>query len=186
MPGPNKQTDAPIVILETSELMLAGTVGLMREVTNLRDERQDAYGASPEKGWQLHIEGCCGELAVAKFLNLFWSGQLGKLHADDVGFLQVRTRSKDHYDLMVHPEDPDDKVFILAIGLAPKFRLAGWMYGRDAKQKRWWDDPAGDRPAYFVKQSWLNPMSQLVELLRGKNPTPLAPPVEMPPTVHPF
>jgi hypothetical protein len=156
-----------LVELTPAELLLASTVGCMRQVANLRDGRRDAHGAQRESGWQLHVEGACGELAVAKALGLFWSGSIGNLRAADVGEVQVRTRSRDDYDLIVHPSDPDGAAFVLVVGTAPRFKLVGWLPGREAKHQRHWLDPAGGRPAFFVKQSWLYPMGLLLARASG-------------------
>lgn len=179
--------EQPVVELTTAEMILAGSVGVIRQSTNLSDGREDAHGAARDNGWQLHIDGALGELAVAKFLNLFWSGQLGNLRADDVGSLQVRTTTHDAGRLLIHKTDPDDKVFVLVVGYAPSLRLAGWILGRDAKQEKWWDDPMAlkgrePRPCFCVPQLRLNPMAQLVH----RPPLPAAPVVEAPESEHPF
>jgi hypothetical protein len=103
----------------------------------------------------LDIEGAAGEMAVAKLANIYWNGNMGNLKAADVGRLQVRTRSRDYYDLILHPTDPDDSAFILVVGKAPRFRIVGWIVARDGKLQKWWKDPAGNRPAFFVPQSEL-------------------------------
>ena len=134
----------------------------MRQVMNLTDGRTDAHGAAPDaSGWGLHIVGACGEMAVAKLLNKYWNGALGNLKADDVSMVQVRTRTKHTYDLIVHPSDPDDKMFVLVTGLPPKFRVHGWIVGGFAKTDKYWKDPAGGRPAFFVPKSDLAPMTDL-------------------------
>lgn len=153
-------TSAPVrVRLTSGEMMQAALVGVMRHVGNLKRGRQDAHGYAGD-GWAAHIEGACGELALAKALGLYWSGAL-EFRADDVGRLQVRTRSRHDYDLIVHPEDPDDRPFVLVTGKAPDFRVGGWIMGRDAKRQAWWADPAGGRPAFFVRAEHLRPIEEL-------------------------
>ena len=147
--------DPAVIRLSWSEVITAAMVGVFRQVTNLRDGRADAYGASDDRGWQLHIEGCCGEMAFAKLSGLYWSGSLGNLGADDVHLYQVRTTSRDDGRLIVHPGDPDDRVFVLVTGRAPTFRVRGWVRGIDAKNREWWHDPSNGRPAFFVPQSAL-------------------------------
>ena len=150
--------DFPIV-LSWPEVILAASVGVMRNVTNLRDRRRDAHGLrSDDLGWQHHIEGACGECAFAKFAGLFWSGAVGNLTADDVGPWQVRTRTRDDYQLIVHQSDPDDRRFVLVRGRCPRYAVVGWIWGRDAKRHEWWADPKGGRPAYFVPDEALTPL----------------------------
>ena len=136
--------------LTSDELELAAMIACKRQIQNLFLGRCDAYGAKREGGWSLHIEGAAGEMAVAKWSRSWWAGNLGDLCADDVGKVQVRTRSRHDYELPIHPSDPDDRAFILVTGLAPRFVLRGWIWGREGKRQEWWRDPAGGRPAFFV------------------------------------
>jgi hypothetical protein len=154
------------VQLSAPELFQCALVGVMRQCLNIKHgrDRRPAYGAPTDQSWNLHVEGAAGECAVAKHLGLYWTGNIGDLRADDVGTIQVRTRRRHDYDLLLHPEDPDDRVFILVTGRAPSFQIHGWIRAVDGKQKGWWKDPAGDRPAYFVPQSALRPMNELMEL----------------------
>jgi len=151
----------PEITLTSAEVFHGAVTGVMRQVSNLRDGRQDRHGIAREQGWQAHIEGALGELVVARYTNRFWSGNLGKLRADDVGDLQVRTRSRHDYELILHPTDPDDRAFVLVTGTAPTYRLIGWIRGREGKRQEWWKDPAGGRAAYFVPQRALRPMVAL-------------------------
>lgn len=107
------------VKLTTGEMHIAATVGYLRQIENLMKCRRDAHGAEPDKGWSIHIEGAAGEMAFAKWAGKYWSGNLGDLKADDVGRFQVRTRAKHDWRLILHPSDPDDRIFIAVTGLAP-------------------------------------------------------------------
>lgn len=155
------------VKLAWSEVLLAAQVALMRQVQNLAAGRENRYGAAPDQNWQIAIEGCCGELAVARYLDLFWSGAVGNLKAADVGPIQVRTRANHKWDLLLHPGDPNDAAFVLVTGRAPDYRLAGWLIGAEGKRKEYWQDPAGGRPAYFVPQAALMPMKALRDAVAG-------------------
>lgn len=148
-----------MVTLTPSELEVAAIIAVKRQAENLcAAGRSNRYGAQQDGGWSLHIEGACGEMAVAKWRGIFWSGNVGNLQADDVGRAQVRTRSRHDYELIIHKDDRDDRAFILVTGLAPQFVLRGWIYGHAGKNPEWWRDPAGGRPAFFVPQSALRPM----------------------------
>ena len=95
-----------------------------------------------------------GEAALAKFLGIFWS--MGEKGGDDVGEHQVRTTSGHNNRLIVHDNDKDDARFYLVTGVNGTYTIRGWILGRDAKSKRFWSDPTGNRPAYFVPQSELS------------------------------
>lgn len=143
--------------LTASELRVAALVACDRQIENLFKGRTDAHGFKAD-GWEIHIQGAAGEMAVAKWTRKYWSGNLGDLGADDVCKLQVRTRSRHDYELILHKSDPDDRAFILVTGLAPRFVLRGWIWARDGKREEYWKDPAGGRAAFFVPQSALRPM----------------------------
>lgn len=149
------------VRLTWSELMQAAQVGVMRQVQNLREGRVDRYGASDLNGWTPHIEGAIGEMAVAKWMGLYWSGALGDLDADDVGQLQVRASAGQSARLILHPSDPDDRAFVLVTGRGPAVQINGWIVAEDGKQQQWWTDPAGGRPAFFVPQAALRCITEL-------------------------
>jgi hypothetical protein len=152
------------VTLTSAEIMQAAMVGSMRQATNLRDGRRDADGFEGE-GWSEHIEGAAGECAVAKALGVFWSGRLGILHEGDVRRIEVRTRSREDYQLILKRRDPDDRQYVLVRGKCPSFTLVGWCWGHEGKRDEYWADPAGkngkSRPNYFVPDCALRPMSEL-------------------------
>lgn len=143
------------VKLTSYEMMMAAHAGALRQIENLNKNRQAAYGAGTKNDWQLHIEGCMGEFALAKHLGIFFNGK-GKFRGTDVGDVDVRTRSSHSYDLILHPRDPDDLKFYLVTGNNGIYRVHGWIYGRDGKDKKYWADPAGGRPAFFIPKSELN------------------------------
>lgn len=155
------------ITLTTYEMMMAANVGVMRQVQNVKKDRRDAHGAPFDSGWQLHIEGAMGECAVAKALGLYWNGNIGRLDMPDVGPLQVRTRSRDHYDLIVHKDDPDDAVFIHVTGRNGTYTIGGYITGAEAKRPEYWQDPAGGRPAFFVPQDKLIPIGELTNVYMG-------------------
>lgn len=149
------------VVLAPSEMMQAALVAVMRQVTNIRDGRRHAHGLRDElTGWGAHIEGACGEYAVAKALGVFWNGALGDLRADDVGQLQVRATPRADGCLLLHDTDPDDRAFVLVTGALGEYVVRGWVSAADGKQRRYWRDTTG-RPCYFVPQSALRPMTAL-------------------------
>lgn len=141
----------PDITLTAHEMLLASDVGRMRQISSLRRGLADAHGYSGDDGWTAHIEGACGELVVAKLLGLYWDGSVNTFQrGGDVADLQVRTRSKHYYELIVRPNDKDDARFILVTGIAPVYRVRGWILGRDAKRPEWSQTHGGRPAAFFV------------------------------------
>lgn len=126
----------------------------------MRDQRPDRHGYKGA-GWSEHIEGACGEAAVAKVLNRFWNGSVDTFATGgDVGDIQVRTRSSHDYELLVRPDDRDSDVFILVTGRAPTFRVIGYIWGRDAKRPEWLQTHGSRPAAYFVPHAFLTPIKR--------------------------
>ena len=150
-----------IVTLTASELLLASGVGARRHAANLIAGRHDRHGAPPD--WSVHIEGGCGELAAAKALGCYWPASVDfreRQSGDLPGGVEVRTTSHATGCLLLHPEDADDRRYILVTGRAPTFEVRGWCRGWEGKHQSFWKDPAGGRPAFFVAQKCLRPMSE--------------------------
>lgn len=146
------------ITLDWFELMQAGMVGLLRQCNALRDGRKDAHGLTDrDSNWNTHIEGACGERAVAKAVNRYWNGSVDTFKSGgDVGAkIQVRTRSQHDYELLVRDSDPDDAAFFLVTGWAPHYRVIGWIMGRDAKRAEWKQTHGGRPAAYFVPHAAL-------------------------------
>lgn len=167
----------PIVRLTFPEMYLAGTVAVMRIISNIRENRGDRYGAQRgENGFQYDWLGALGEIACAKHFNLFWSGAIGDYEAIDVGGkMQVRCRSKAWYELPIHPPDNNEKPFVLALAHdLPNITLRGWVYAKEAKvlgpdgKSLYWGDPAKQgRPAFFMPQDKLRPIDELEAIVWG-------------------
>jgi hypothetical protein len=159
------------VVLSPGEIMQAAQVGIMRQVKNLTMGRRDAHGLETP-GWSEHVEGACGELVVAKALNIFWAARLGVLYDGDVAQIEVRTRSRDDYQLLIHQSDHDHRPYVLVRGRCPRFTIAGWAWGFEAKQDKFWKDPTGkQRWAFFMPDELLRSMDTLIDELTASGPS---------------
>lgn len=149
------------VELNPSEMLVASSVGCMRHIAAVKAGRHDKHGAA-SGGWQIHIEGALGELAVAKCLGRFWSGAINTFKDADIGTrIQVRTRSRHDYDLIVREDDGDSDLFVLVTGVAPSYRVKGWLSGKEAKNPAWLASHGNREPAFFVPASALRPIESI-------------------------
>ena len=149
------------VELEWFELSRAALVGVSRNVEALRKGCQNRMPINDE--WGIHILGACGECDFAKGTNRYWNGGVNTFKGSDVGKnIQVRTRSHHHYDLIVRRSDHDTDVFVLVTGGPHEFVLRGWILASDAKQQKYMANHGGHGEAYFVPQSDLHPIEQLI------------------------
>ena len=167
--------DAVRIDLDERQIRQAANVGVSRQLAALRKRRPGAYGNNNGDAWTQHIEGCGGELAGCIYYGLEWNAYAdelrdygGKKIADGSREVEFRTRIKfENYQLIVHPNDADDRPFVLVVGLMPTYYIQGWMLGREAKRKEWWSDPSGkNRPAYFVPTPELHSPKDLKEFLK--------------------
>lgn len=152
-----------VVLLTIAEIVMCAQIGTMRQIAAIQANLPDRHGYDGE-GWNIHIEGACGEYAFCKDRNITWRPTINTFRKEaDVGKLwEVKTRSRDDYDLIVRPDDVENRSFILVTGRAPSYTVRGWMIGKDAKRDEWWQT-YGDRPgAWFVPQEVLLPIAELV------------------------
>ena len=142
------------VSLEWFEVARAALVGVSRNVEALRKGCVNRMPINDE--WSIHILGALGECAFAKATGRYWSGSVNTFkRGGDVGAIQVRTRSKHKYDLIVRNDDADDDVFVLVTGGPHEFQVHGWIQGKDAKWDGFEANHGNHGPAYFVPKSRL-------------------------------
>jgi hypothetical protein len=152
------------VTMTEVEMTIAAVVGSIRQVAALKRGLTDRYGAEPGKGWQVHIEGAQGEQAVAKAFNVYWGGNVNTFKmGQDVHRWQVRTRSKHEYDLLVRDLDKIEDTFIHVTGLAPTYRIHGYMKGADCKLPKYRRTYGGRAAAFFVPAADIIPIENLTK-----------------------
>lgn len=112
----------------------------------------------------IHLLGAAGEMAVASYLgmkHMLYQETTAKKGTDDLPGIDIKTRSKHHYDLIVQKHSDPNKKFVLVTIENGQTLLHGWCYGKEAMQPCFWADPARGRPAYFYPQANLRPMEEL-------------------------
>ena len=158
-------TPIPFVFSE-EERSLAMEEGMRRQGVNeakgLRGRNGGAWKGS--KALDIHMLGAAGEVAVASYLGMkehLFKETEARRGSDDLPGIDVKTRSKTRYDLIVQKNEDVRKKFVLVTIENQKTFLHGWCYGHEAMQERFWADPARGRPAYFVTKEHLRPMESL-------------------------
>lgn len=148
------------VTLSPSEVVMAATIGAMRQAESMKLGLKPANGFKDyESPLSIHIEGACGEIAYCKARNLFFEGRINTFKDADVGTnVQIRTRSRHDYDLIVRENDGDADYFILLTGVCPTYTIHGYIQGKDAKQERWLRNYGNRAAAYFVPKEELKSM----------------------------
>ena len=110
-----------------------------------------------------------GEVAVAYYLGLeshLFTEQTAKRGTPDLpGDIEVKTRSRHSYDLIVQRNERPDKKLVLVTIQGSTIFLHGWCVAGDVMREEFWADPAGGRPAFFVPKQHLSDIAHLVESL---------------------
>lgn len=152
------------VHLEPEELLLAETIGKRRWKSVVEWGLKDKHGM-PNGDEAKQIYGASGEVAAAKAMNLFWPATVDKFKDPDIyPDIQVKTRTKHSYNLIVRDGDNPDYRFVLVTGLVPAkglttdFKVWGWCWGWEAKNEKYRDNPGGFEPAFFPPKSVLRPI----------------------------
>jgi len=108
------------------------------------------------------VVGVLGEMALAKHKGVWFSPLINTFHyvPDCLGY-EVRSTQVPDGRLIVRDNDAPERAFVLATTDGSAVRLVGWLYGGEAKQDQWRDDPHGRRPCWMVPQDRLRPMGTL-------------------------
>ena len=153
-------------VFSEEERSLAREEGMRRQGVNeakgLRGRNGGAWKGS--KALDIHLLGAAGEVAVASYLGMkehLFKETEARRGSDDLPGIDVKTRSRHQYDLIVQKNEIACKKFVLVTIESQKTLLHGWCYGHEALQERFWADPARGRPAYFVTKEYLRPMETL-------------------------
>jgi hypothetical protein len=159
---------APIEFIFTDEEReMARAEGFRRQSVNeaqgLRGRNGGAWKGS--KALDIHLLGAAGEVAVASYLGLkehLFKETEAKRGSDDLPGIDVKTRSKASYDLIIQKNEDPNKKFALVTIQNRETLLHGWCYGHEGMKEIYWSDPAKGRPAYFVGKEHLRPMETLL------------------------
>ena len=135
----------------------------VNEAKGLRGRNRGAWRG--DKALEIHLLGAAGEMAVASYLGMkehLFKESEAKRGSDDLPGIDVKTRSKSCYDLIVQKNENPSKKFVLVTIENQQTLLHGWCYGHEAMQEQYWADPARGRPAYFVGKDKLRSIDTLI------------------------
>ena len=134
----------------------------VNEARGLRGRNGGAWKGS--KALDIHLLGAAGEMAVASYLGMkehLFKETEARRGSDDLPGMDVKTRSKASYDLIIQRQEDPEKKFVLVTIENQQTLIHGWCYGKEAMDEKYWADPARGRPAYFVGKEYLRPMETL-------------------------
>lgn len=146
------------VSLTPNERRLAVLVGEWRHAEAVKAGYADKHGC--DMGLKAHIIGAGGEMACAKGLGVYWEPRVNTFKDADLSGplgvgIQVRTRTRHDYELIVRDDDADGDDFVLVTVEAGEFRIVGHIYGWAAKNSDYRRAYGGREPAFFVPHAAL-------------------------------
>jgi len=149
------------VVLDRDELAEAYSLAQRRMDGVQKMGLLDKHGAAGHKNSEYHILGAKGEIAFRKFIGSSDPLTVNTFRSTpDVRNYEVRTRSRDDFDLILRNDDSDHKIYVLVVGDGCRFRVVGWLRGSE-KYPHGQKTYGGRPPAWFVPQSALHDMSEL-------------------------
>lgn len=160
------------VRLEYFEMQMGAKVAVDRKLNSIRDRLKQNNYEGGDKEWTEEVESSCAELVVAKALGLYWDGSVDTYKRADIEVLsqgiQVRHTRQPRGRLIIRPRDPEFEYYVLVTGKLPNFVVHGWIFGKDARQDKWWSNMGHEhRPyAWCVPQSDLQPIDTLLDELK--------------------
>ncbi len=154
-----------IVNLTPDEGYAAAAVAAAQQIRSVLYDREHDHGGHSRRGqrkrWADTIHGLMAEMALAKALQITWTPGGTRVTTGDVGDkIEVRATEHPAGHLLVYPKDSDAAPFVLMVGHFPEFRIAGWVYGREAKHSDYWRDDK-DPPCFWVPQRVLGSIKTL-------------------------
>jgi hypothetical protein len=159
---PNQTSE---INLTPSEQHISNLVAELRNGENVKLGIRGKFGGRAN-GVEENLIGVPAEMAVAKYLGLYWEPEFKKKQPVDIKpDIQVRASVTLNARLLLHDEDRDTDKFVWVIKQGNTYTAKGWILCSEGKRLTRLTDPSGDdRPAYFVANEKLWPM----ELLKGE------------------
>lgn len=123
--------------------------------------------AQGELAAKCHELGAGGEMAVATYLgledHLYKDLTPIRGSADLPPNIDVKTRARHYYDLLVQLDDCPRKTFVLVTVENKEVLMHGWIHGEEAMKKEYVKEYVKGRPCYSIPKEKLSPMLSLKE-----------------------
>ena len=138
-----------------------------RQSTNeaLQLKGRNKCPALGELALKYHELGAGGELAVAAFLDMedqvFLDQTPQRGSADLPLGIDVKTRARHYYDLLVQLDDDPSKTFVLVTVENKEVLMHGWISGTFAMRDQFIKEYVKGRPCYAIPKAHLSPMLSL-------------------------
>jgi hypothetical protein len=144
-------------------------IGTLRQTDNMKNNvgHWGVLASSEQFAFDNHVISAMAEYAVSKAFNLHWSLE-EKFGHDVGGVLEVRCRRVGSgRDLGFRNCDKPQRPYVLVHANPPRFKLVGWILGRDG-----WaiGQPNEKTGLHFVTEQQLRPVVELLTVLPPRRP----------------
>lgn len=166
----NIRTDFVEIHLPFADFILASAAAIERMADSRLQNLNHAKSVKRTLDTRLAEEmpGCVGEIATARLCDDFdFVPSLNTFHeiADYSQDLEIRASVVAGARLIFRDGEPSDRRYVLFTVQYGEDRVKafadGWLYGYEAQQTRFLDNPGGTREAYFVPKDALRSMATL-------------------------
>lgn len=146
------------ITLTANEVLVAGYMGMRRNAEASFRNRKPRF---PERVtgelWGFHIESAHAELAVCKYLGIYWGFGVNTFHTEDIENTGIEVRWSSRSDAKVRPDD--NGIIVSVTGRCPNYEIKGWINAANAKKEHW---KYNKHPiCYFVPHEHLYPIEKL-------------------------
>ena len=154
-----------IIELTWYEAKLATEVGVNRCLSSWAKGSEHAAGYKPKDLFDTNIKAAASEMAVAKYLGIYWDGSVNtyKSQPDLAPDIEVRMSMMVPPCLIIRPNDKEGMRYVLVKnmwvhGRRPKFQILGFQR-KELMKDKWLTDFGQERP-----ECWAVPMKELLPI----------------------
>lgn len=122
------------VRLEGYEVEVAVLVGSARNKSALKKESRDTYECDPIMSWGQHVEAAGAEMAVAKYLGLYWDGSVDTYRSGSGDLPYTQIDVKHSKDGKWKVKERDEGELILVKGTMPDYVIEAYCFTDEVKQ----------------------------------------------------
>jgi hypothetical protein len=122
------------VSLEPYEAAVAVHVGAARNKSAVGRGSKDVYKSDPVSAWGMHVEAAGAEMAVAKYLGLYWDGSVDTYRSGSGDLPYTLIDVKHSQDGKWKVKDRDTGELILVRGVMPNYCIEAYCLCDEVKE----------------------------------------------------
>jgi hypothetical protein len=153
------------VSMSLREFATAVTQALMRNVYsklhNMKDK--ESYNATFIERFNFEVVGVMAEMVFVKAHDRWFNASINSYHKEGDCFgYEIRGIQKPWHKLIIRERDDESRDYVLIYVDLPESIILGWINGKDAKNPLYLDSPNDGETAWFVPQSALRPVTEIL------------------------